>query len=194
MIQDFETIEDTQSASPDSSNYPTDIDTAFTPDEQEAILAYKDNLNRKISKNRSVLKGLEITFWGITSYSLARFLILTSGTQGIALAVSSILIINQITNREVIEELINRKHEGNSDIMGKLIKFGLSTVVTAFLMWGALGQFLSVINSSKDTYQQIQTATRDFNKLSDDKQNTVLVVLALLGCGGFYVLIDSRRR
>jgi hypothetical protein len=119
---------------------------------------------------------------------------LTSGTGGIALAISSILIINQITNREIIEELINRKQEGNSDIMGRLIKFGLSTIVTAFLIWSALGQFLSTVNSSKDTYQQLQTATREFNKLPSDQQNTVFVVLALLACGGFYAVIDSRRR
>jgi hypothetical protein len=190
MLQDFEEIEDADK----TSNYKSETDTSFTPDEQESIFAYKDKLNRKLNKNRSVLKGLEITCFGITSYSLARFLILTSGTGGIALAISSILIINQITNREIIEELINRKQEGNSDIMGRLIKFGLSTIVTAFLIWSALGQFLSTVNSSKDTYEQLQTATREFNKLPSDQQNTVFVVLALLACGGFYAVIDSRRR
>jgi hypothetical protein len=58
------------------SNYPTEEDTAFTPDEQSAIKAYKENLTRKLNKNRSVLKGLEMSFWGISSYSVARFLIL----------------------------------------------------------------------------------------------------------------------
>ncbi len=176
------------------SNYPTEEDTSFTPDEQEAIRVYKDNLTRKLNKNRSVLKGLEMSFWGITSYSLARFLILTSGTQGIALAFSAILIINQITNREAIEELISRNNEGNQDIMGRFIKFGFSTVVTAFLIWSALGNFISVIHTSGETYKNLQNTVEDFNKLPDDKQNTILIVGGLIGLAGIYVIVDSRRR
>ncbi|MEM7592402.1 MAG: hypothetical protein AAF383_12915 [Cyanobacteria bacterium P01_A01_bin.83] len=190
MLEGFEEIE----AVKENSNYPADVDTSFTPDEQESIIAYKRKLNRKLDKNQSVLKGLEISFWGITSYSLARFLILTSGTGGIPLAVSSILIINQITNREAIEDLINCRSEDKSDLMGRIIKFGFSTVVTAFLMWGALGEFLSIVNSSKDTYNQLQTATREFNQLPSNHQNAIYIALGLLGIGGFYVLIDSRRR
>jgi hypothetical protein len=176
------------------SNYPTELDNAFTPDEQSAIRAYKDNLTRKLNKNRSVLKGLEMSFWGITSYSLARFLILTSGTQGIALAFSAILIINQITNREAIEELISRNNEGNQDIMGRFIKFGFSTVVTAFLIWSALGNFISVIHTSGETYKNLQNTVEDFNKLPDDKQNTIFIVGGLIGLAGIYVIVDSRRR
>lgn len=176
------------------SNYPVEEDTAFTPDEQSAIKAYKENLTRKLNKNRSVLKGLEMSLWGITSYSVARFLILTSGMDGIALAFSAILIINQITNRETIEELINRNNEGNQDMMGRLIKFGFSTVVTAFLIWSALGNFLSVIHSSRETYKNLQTTVEDFNKLPDDKQNTILIVGGLIGLAGIYVIVDGRRR
>lgn len=131
-MSEFELGEDTSQ----ESNYPIQEDTAFTPDEIEAIKAYKDNLNRKLSKNRSILKGLETSFWGITSYSLARFLIITSGTQGIALAIASIMLINQITNREVFDEInINRKDgQWSADNMGKLIKFGFSTLVTALIV------------------------------------------------------------
>lgn len=188
-MTDFELGENTNQ----ESNYPSAGDTAFTPDEQEAIKAYKENLTKKLNKNRSILKGLEMSFWGISSYSLARFLILTAGMEGIPLAISSILIINQITNREAIEDLINRQ-KGSSDIMGRIIKFGFSTVITAFLMWGSLGQFLSIINSSKETYKQLQTVTEEFNKLPSDEQNVIYVVLGLFGLGGFYVLLDSRRR
>lgn len=188
-MADFELGE----SSSQESNYPSEADTAFTPDEQEAIRIYKENLTRKLNKNRSVLKGLEMSFWGITSYSLARFLILTVGVEGIPLAISSILIINQITNREAIEDLINRK-EGSSDIMGRIIKFAFSTVITAFLLWGSVGQFLSIINSSKETYKQLQSVTQEFNRLPSDEQNAVYVVMGLLGLGGFYVLLDSRRR
>ncbi|BAZ18961.1 hypothetical protein NIES4071_108460 (plasmid) [Calothrix sp. NIES-4071] len=190
-MTDFEFKEDTTNQ---QSNYPTESDNSFTLDEQEAIKTYKENLARKLNKNRSVLRGLEMSFWGITSYSLARFLILTSGMDGVPLAVSAILIINQITNREAIEELINRKGEESQDKMGRLIKFGFSTLVTAFLIWSALGNFLSVIRTSSDTYKNLQVAVDDFNKLPDDKQNAILIVGGLIGLAGIYVIIDSRRR
>ncbi|GAX45722.1 hypothetical protein NIES4075_67430 [Tolypothrix sp. NIES-4075] len=192
MMPKFELGEDTSQ----ESNYPIQEDTAFTPDEIEAIKAYKDNLNRKLSKNRSILKGLETSFWGITSYSLARFLIITSGTQGIGLAIASILLINQITNREVFDEInINRKDgQWSADNMGKLIKFGFSTLVTAFVIWSALGNFLNIVNSSKQTYNQLQDTVTAFNKLPSDKQNGFIIVGGLLALAGIYTIIDSKRR
>ncbi|MBD2607469.1 hypothetical protein H6G81_23805 [Scytonema hofmannii FACHB-248] len=192
MMPEFELGENTTI----SSNYPIQEDTAFTPDEIEAIKAYKDNLNRKLNKNRSILKGLETSFWGITSYSLARFLIITSGTQGIALAIASILLINQITNREVFDGInINRKDgQWSADNMGKLIKFGFSTLVTAFVMWSALGSFLNIVNSSKQTYNQLQDTVTAFNKLPEDKQNGFIIVGGLLVLAGIYTIIDSKRR
>ncbi|MBF2067248.1 MAG: hypothetical protein IGS39_22955 [Calothrix sp. C42_A2020_038] len=177
------------------SNYPTEEDSSFTPDEQEAIRAYKDNLDRKLNKNRSVLKGLEMSFWGITSYSLARFLVLTSGMDGVPLAISAILIINQITNREAIEELINHKGEDNrNNVMGRFIKFGFSTVITLFLMWGAVGKFLEIAYQSGETYKNIQTTIDKFNKLPESEQNTITVLVGLLSIAGVYIVIDSRRR
>jgi hypothetical protein len=180
----------------EESNYPIDEDTEFTLDEIEAIKAYKDNLSQKLLKNRSVLKGLETSFWGITSYSLARFLIFTSGTQGIGLAIASILVINQITNRELFDGInINRKDgQWEADNMGKLIKFGFSTLVTAFLIWSALGSFLNIVESSKQTYDQLQDTVMAFNKLPQDKQNGLIVVGGLLGLAGIYTIIDLKRR
>lgn len=190
-MADFELSENTSL----ESNYPLESDTAFTPDEREAIRRYNDNLQRKLSKNESVLRGLEMSFWGITSYSIARFLILTSGTQGIALSVSAILVINQITNREAIEELINhRSEEGKADIMGRFIKFGFSTLITLFLMWSAIGQFLHVVYSSGETYKQIQTTVQKYNKLPSDEQNTITVLVGLLSIAAVYIAIDERRR
>jgi hypothetical protein len=178
------------------SNYPLETDTPFTPDEIESIKAYKDNLTRKLNKNRSVLKGLEMSFWGITSYSLARFLIVTSGTGGIALAVASILLINQITNRELLDSInINRKEgQWEAEGMGRLVKFGFSTLVTAFLMWSALGSFFNVVNSSKQTYSQLQETVTTFNKLPLDNQNGFIIVGGLLGLAGLFTIIDSKRK
>ncbi|NJL77692.1 MAG: hypothetical protein HC917_00415 [Richelia sp. SM2_1_7] len=72
-----------------SDNYPVEADTEFTLDEIEAIQNYKEQLSKKLNKNRSVLKGLEVGFWSITSYSIARFLVLTSGTSGVGLAIAA---------------------------------------------------------------------------------------------------------
>jgi hypothetical protein len=78
--------------------------------------------------------------------------------------------------------------------MGRFIKFGFSTVVTAFLIWSALGNFISVIHTSGETYKNLQNTVEDFNKLPDDKQNTIFIVGGLIGLAGIYVIVDSRRR
>lgn len=192
MLQEFEEIENTE----EISNYPSDVDTNFTPDEQEAIKKYKDNLSKKLAKNRSVLKGLETTLWGITSYSLSRWLILTSGTQGISLAIAASFLINNIVNRDCLDSFRFDRKEGQSDIegMGKLIKFGISTLVTAFVIWSAVGDFLHVVNNSEDTYNRLSKTVEDFNKLPNDQQNKIAIAGGLFIIAGLYVVIDSSRR
>ena len=190
-MTDFDFTEDTTQ----QSNYPTSEDDSFTPDEQEAIKTYKDNLTRKLNKNRSVLNGLEMSFWGITSYSLARFLILTSGINGIALSVSAILVINQITNREAIEQLVNRKNDENkSETMGKFIKFGFSVAVTAFLMFGSIGNFLHIVKNSDETYQDIKVAANKFQQLPQEQQNEALIIGVVIGLSMVYVFSDIHKK
>lgn len=185
-------LEDT----PKDPNYPIEQDTSFTPDEIESIKTYKERLQAKLNKNRSVLKGLEVSFWGITSYSLARFLVLTSGSQGVGLAVAACLLINQITNRDCLDTLnINRK-DGQFEVdgMGKLIKFLFSTLVSAFVIWSALGNFLQVAESSKNTYSQLQNKVEEFNRLPDEKQNAILIVGGLLILAGVYTVVDGIKK
>jgi hypothetical protein len=179
----------------DDSNYPVVEDTAFTKDEIEAIKAYKDNLSKKLHKNSSVLKGLETSFWGIISYSIARFLILTSGSQGIGLAIAACFLINQITNRDLLDVSIERR-EGQLEIngMGKLIKFAFSTLVSVFIIWSALGNFLNVAENSKRTYDQLQNTVEEFNKLPDNQQDIILIIGGLVGLAGIYVIIDSMKK
>ncbi|MBW4600687.1 MAG: hypothetical protein KME29_14090 [Calothrix sp. FI2-JRJ7] len=183
-------------ADENTQNYPTQEDNAFTPDEQEAIKQYKENLTRKLTKNRSVLKGLETSFWGITSYSIAKFVILTSGTQGVGLAIAASLLINQITNRDLIEGInINRRDgQWEADNMGKLIKFTFSTLVSAFVIWSALGNFINIVNSSRATYDQLQGAANSFNKLPEERQNMIIVAGGLVILAGIYTIIDTKRR
>ncbi len=179
-----------------NDNYPIETDTAFTPDEIESIKAYKDKLTNKLNKNRSVLKGLEVSFWGITSYSLAIFLVLTSGTQGIGLAIAACLLINQITNRDCLDAFNVNRRDGQFEVdgMGKLVKFGFSTLVSAFVIWSALGNFIQVVETSKHTYNRLQDTVTEFNKLPSDKQNAIFIIGGLLGLAGIYTLIDGARR
>ncbi|NJN13180.1 MAG: hypothetical protein HC815_36780 [Richelia sp. RM1_1_1] len=192
MLQEFLEVEDTEK----TSNYPTIEDTAFTPDEQASIKNYKDNLNKKLDKNRSVLKGLETALWGITSYSLSRWLILTSGTQGISLAIAASFLINNIVNRDCLDSFRFDRKDGQNDIegMGKLIKFGLSTLVTAFVIWSAVGDFLHIVNTSEDTYDRLSKTVEDFNKLPNDQQNKIAIAGGVVIIAGLYVVIDSSRR
>lgn len=192
MLQEFTELENTD----EISNYPSDVDSSFTPDEQEAIKKYKDDLNKKLNKNRSVLKGLETALWSITSYSLSRWLILTSGTQGISLAIAASFLINNIVNRDCLDSFRFDRKEGQNDIegMGKLIKFGISTLVTAFVIWSALGDFLHVVNSSENTYNQLNKTVEDFNKLPNDQQNKIIIAGGVIIIAGLYVVIDSSKR
>lgn len=189
-------FEDNDNNTQTDSNYPIEQDTAFTPDEIESIKAYKEQLTNKLNKNRAVLKGLEVSFWGITSYSLARFLVLTSGSQGVGLAVAACLLINQITNRDCFDAFnINRKDsQWEVDGMGKLIKFGFSTVVSAFVIWSALSNFLQVADSSKQTYYQLQNKVEEFNRLPEEKQNGIFIVGGLILLAGVYTVVDGMKR
>lgn len=181
---------------PESTNYKIETDTSFTPDEIQAIKAYKENLQKKISKNRSILRGLEASFWGITSYSLAKLLIFTSGMSGVGLAVAASFLINNITNRDCLDGFSINRREGQFEVdgMGKIIKFGFSTLVASFVIWSAVGDFINVVNNSKNTYEGLQNTVKEFNKLPDNQQNTILIIGGLIILCGLYVVIDSKGR
>jgi hypothetical protein len=78
--------------------------------------------------------------------------------------------------------------------MGKLVKFGFSTLVSAFVIWSALGNFIQVVETSKHTYNRLQDTVTEFNKLPSDKQNAIFIIGGLLGLAGIYTLIDGARR
>ena len=78
--------------------------------------------------------------------------------------------------------------------LGKLIKFGISTLVPAFVIWSAVGDFLHVVNHSEDTYNRLSKTVEDFNKLPNDQQNKIAIAGGLFIIAGLYVVIDSSRR
>jgi hypothetical protein len=205
MLQDLESVSEKLSGRSPSrqtsdeenqANYPRSEDSSFTPDEIEIISEFKANHQKKINKNHSILKGLEVSFWGITSYSLARFLILTSGTQGLTLAIASTFLINQITNRDCFDNFRVDKKDDQWEIdgMGRLIKFGLSTIVSVLILWGAIGDFIQMVNSSKQTYNTLQTTVDEFNKLPNDEQNKLIVIVGISFIAGVYTMSCLNRR
>lgn len=179
-----------------ASNYPIEEDSSFTPDEIESIQKYKENLQKKLNKNQSVLKGVEAGFWGLTSYSIARFLILTIGNQGVGLAMALSVLINNITNRDCLDAFnLDRKDgEWNIQGMGKIIKFSFSTLVACFIIWNATGDLLRMADSSKETYNALQNKVEQFNNLPDSQQRNIFIVVVLVGLGGIYTIIDSLDR
>jgi len=184
--------EDNQTA----SNYPSIEDSGFTADEVEAIQKFKAELLKKEAKNLSILKGLESSFWGITSYSLAKFLILTSGSSGISLAVAATVLINNITNRDCLDAFRFDRKEGQFEVqgMGKLIKFGFSSVVTAMVLWSTIGDFLQLRATSERTYDNLQHTVEEFNRLPENKQNQILIIGGIIIVCGLWVVVDSRGR
>jgi hypothetical protein len=191
MLQELESVNEEN-----QTNYPISKDSSFTPDEIEIISEFKANHQNKIDKNRSILKGLEVSFWGITSYSLARFLILTSGTQGLALAIASTFFINQITNRDCLDNFRVDKKDDQWEIdgMGKLVKFALSTIVSVIVLWGAIGDFVQMVHSSQQTYNTLQTTVEEFNKLPDDEQNKLIVIIGISFVAGVYAISCLNKR
>lgn len=187
---------DFDSTEENSSNYPTEPDTAYTPDEQEAIKKYKDNLTKKIDKNRSILKGFEAAFWATTSYSLARFLILTAGSGALTFAAASVFVINNIVNRDLLDGFRFDRKEGENQIegMGKLIRFALSTAGTAFILWSSIGDFYHVYHSSHETYDNIHKTVEDFQKLPQDNQNKLIIVGGVVALAGLWVVVDSKKK
>jgi hypothetical protein len=176
-----------------NSNYSVEEDDSFTPDEIEAIKKYKAVLERKLNKNQSIVKGLEVGFWGITSYSISRFLVLTTGSQGIGLAIALSLLINNITNRDCLDSFSLDRKEGEWNIngMGKIIKFGFSTLIASFIIWNATGDLLSMANSSKATYEALGNKVEEFNRLPERQQNTILVIGGIIGLAGIYTIVDT---
>lgn len=178
-----------------NSNYPTETDTEFTPDEQEAIKEYKTNLKRKIDKNRSVLKGFEAAFWGVTSFSLARYLVLTAGTAGLVPAIASAFLINNIVNRDCLDKFRLDRTDGEFQVegMGKLLRFALTTIGTAVVLWGSVGDFYHIYSNSQTTYDNLNKTVEEFQRLpQDDKTNWL--ILAVAGGAGFGFLVNEKMK
>lgn len=173
----------------DSSNYPVVEDTKYTLDEIESIKKFKAERLKKDSKNESVLKALETAGWGITSYSLARFLILTVGLNGVTLAVALTFFINNIANRDLLDNINLNFNEGfHFTGMDKMVRFLGSVIISGFVCWSAIGDLYNFERESKQTYNNIQNSIEQFNRLPKDDRNQ-LIIGCVLGAGAATVVI-----
>ncbi|MBW4565686.1 MAG: hypothetical protein KME32_32320 [Mojavia pulchra JT2-VF2] len=168
-------------------------DTAFTLDELEAIKRFKAKEVEKLNRSRAVLKGIESCGWGVTSYCLAKYLVIATGSAGLLPAVAIVLGINQIVNRDLLEFTVNKSPEGwTFTDMDKAIKFLFQTIFGCFILWTAVGDFYSTLQSSHHTYDNIKATVEDFNRLQESDKTLVFVVSALVAGGVVYSIHKSK--
>lgn len=172
-----------------SQDYRDSPDTAFTQDEKEAIRRFKAKEVEKLNRSRAVLKGIESCGWGVTSYCLAKYLVIATGSAGLLPAVAIVLGINQIVNRDLLEFSVNKSPEGwvFTD-MDKAIKFLFQTIFGCFILWTAIGDFYSTMKTSNQTYDNIKATVEDFNRMPENDKTIVFVVGALVAGGVVYAI------
>lgn len=172
-----------------SHSYQDFPDTAFTQDELEAIKRFKAKEVEKLNRSRAVLKGIESCGWGVTSYCLAKYLVIATGSAGLLPAVAIVLGINQIVNRDLLEFSVNKSTDGwvFTD-MHKAIKFIFQTIFGCFILWTAVGDFYSTLHSSHQTYDSIKATVEDFNRLPQSDKTLVFVVGAVVAGGVVYAI------
>lgn len=168
-------------------------DTAFTQDEIEAIRRFKAKEIEKLNRSRAVLKGMESCGWGVTSYCLAKYLVIATGSMGLLPAVAIVLGINQIVNRDLLEFTVNKSTEGwTFTDMDKAIKFIFQTIFGCFILWTAVGDFYNTLQNSHQTYDSIKATVEDFNRMPENDKTIVFVVGALVAGGVVYSIHKSK--
>ena len=158
------------------NNYPVEQDDSFTPDQIEQINERKEIANKKITKNDSILRGLETFFWGISSYSLCKWLVLNLGSSGISVAISIVFVVNQIVNRDCLDAFNLNRKEGQWELTGmdKLFRFIFGILASGFVVWSSVGSFIVMLHDSKTTYNTLNNAIEEFNSYSRKQQDEAI--------------------
>jgi hypothetical protein len=174
------------------NNYPVEQDDSFTPDQIEEINQYKELARKRIAKNESILKGIETFFWGISSYSLCKWIILNLGSNGISVAISLAIVINQIVNRDCLDDFNLNRVDGQWETTGmnKLFRFLFGVGASAFVAWSSIGNFIGMVNDSKVTYSTLNGAIEEFSSYSKKQKEDIIVGFVIGGAtvlGVFYI-------
>lgn len=182
-----------ESAEETKNNYPIEQDDSFTPDQIEAINERKKIIEKKIAKNDSILRGWETFFWGISSYSLCKWLVLNLGSSGISLAISIALVVNQIVNRDCLDAFNLNRKEGQWELTGmdKLFRFIFGILASGFVVWSSVGNFIGMLHDSQTTYSTLNNAIEEFNSYSKKQQEEAIkgfVIGASAVAVGVYVV------
>ena len=185
-----------ESTEEEKNNYPVEQDDSFTPDQIEEIKEHKKLAEKKIAKNNSVLRGLETFFWGISSYSLCKWLILNLGTSGISLAVALAMVVNQIVNRDCLDDFNLNRVDGRWETTGmqKIFRFTFGILASGFVAWSSIGNFVGMVQDSRVTYSLLNNAVEDFNRKPQKEQEELLrgVVYGCLATAAIGILIKAK--
>ncbi|MEM7715654.1 MAG: hypothetical protein AAF349_19125 [Cyanobacteria bacterium P01_A01_bin.68] len=112
------------------------------------------------------------------------------------MAVASVFLINNIVNRDCLDAFRLERNEAEWKVegMGKLLKFVLTTIGTAFILWGSIGEFYHIYNNSNETYNNLTKTVEEFQALPQDDQNKLLIFSGIVAIAGLYIAIDSKRK
>lgn len=172
-------------------DYKVARDSEFTKDAQVALRQKEIQLRDKMAKNQAVLRGVETVGWSLSTFSLAKFIILSTGTSGVWFVVSAIFIANQIVNRDILTDFtVNKTAEGwQVTRIDKVMRFVFQLIVSCFVVWAAVGDVVQVAKNSDDTFKAIENQIEDFQRQPDDRKNQIYIIAGLaLGVGGVMAL------
>ncbi|MEM9926690.1 MAG: hypothetical protein AAF915_23565 [Cyanobacteria bacterium P01_D01_bin.50] len=163
----------------ENQEYPIATDTEFTIDEISAIKEFKKTQLERIAKKRNTLEIIERIAWSVSSYSLARWLVLTSGSMGLNLAIISIITMNNIANRRLFDDVNIDYEDGGLKMrgMGKLVRIGGGLITSLIIGWSALGDFYDFKRNSEITYDNLTKMVEDFNNLPSDEDRWKVIAV-----------------
>ena len=179
------------------SNYPIKSDVAFTPDQIESINELKDDLRTKDNRDKNLCKVVETLFWNSTTYSLVRFLLLSSGGSGIPLAIAATLIIPQLSNLDLINDIKIDRNEGTNNISGgfSLLRIFFSFITAGALFFSASRDYLYIKTNSDISMENITNKIETFNNVPVENNNTLPIVIGgLTALSGITILSTKKQQ
>jgi len=178
-----------------TENYPVIPDLPFTLDEIEAIKRYKAELVERQAKTKGIKRALEAGFWGVCSYSIARYLVVVGGVSTLPLVFALNIAINNIVNRHLLDAVnVDKNDEGwKFEGLMKGLRFIGSCALGLFITYQAVGDVWQGFRQSEDIYRSIETQVDNFNRLpkQDQYEQLKIWVPAVIGAAIVGVLVGT---